>query len=65
MNPNQMLDMIQAVMTRDKECLKRKCQTLEASILYFGAKYKNKMSPELLKEYKEFFGIETVREGKI
>ena len=65
MNPNQMLDMIQAVISKDNEFLVKKCQTLEASILYFGAKYKNKMSPELLKEYKEFFGIETVREGKI
>ena len=60
-----MLDLLQATIIKDNEFLNRKCQTLEASILYFGAKYKNKMSPELLNEYKEFFGIVTHREGKI
>jgi hypothetical protein len=38
---------------------------LEAKILHFQAKYKNEMSPNLHKEYMEFFGIQRCTEGRI
>lgn len=43
----------------------KKIQLLEAKILYFQAKYKNEMSPNLYKEYLEFFNIQRKTEGRI
>ena len=43
----------------------RKIQLLEGKILYFQAKYKNEMSPNLYKEYLEFFDIQRQTEGRI
>ena len=43
----------------------KRIQLLEAKILYFQAKYKNEMSPNLYKEYLEFFNIQRKTEGRI
>lgn len=43
----------------------RRIQLLEAKILHFQAEYKNKMSPNLHKEYLEFFNIQRCAEGRI
>ena len=43
----------------------KKIQLLEGKILYFQAKYKNEMSPNLYKEYLEFFDIQRKAEGRI
>ena len=43
----------------------KKIQLLERKILYFQAKYKNEMSPNLYKEYLEFFDIQRKAEGRI
>ena len=43
----------------------RRVQLLEAKILYFQAKYKNEMSPNLHKEYLEFFNIQRHTEGRV
>ena len=43
----------------------KRIQLLEAKILYFQAKYKNEMSPNLHKEYLEFFDIQRQAEGRI
>lgn len=43
----------------------KRIQLLEAKILYFQAKYKNEMSPNLHKEYLEFFSIQRQTEGRM
>lgn len=43
----------------------KRIQLLEAKILHFQAKYKNEMSPNLYKEYLEFFNIQRQTEGRI
>ena len=43
----------------------KRIKLLEAKILYFRAKYKNEMSPNLYKEYLEFFNIQRKTEGRI
>ena len=65
MEPVDLKEIIELYIKNNYDLLARKKQTLEAGILYFMSKYKDKMSPELLGEYKEFFGIQTLRKGKI
>ena len=43
----------------------KRIQLLEGKILYFQAKYKNEMSPNLYREYLEFFNIQRQTEGRI
>ena len=43
----------------------RRIQLLEAKILHFQAEYRNEISPNLYKEYLEFFNIYRQTEGRI